>query len=452
MKFLLLLLGLTSLHGLTLQEAEMRALQSSPLIQLTHFQSQQNNAQYKQAFLAWFPDVTFESMAAILQKPQKISSFQRQKHLFSNQLTLTQPIFSSDLLGNLRLSRIGKKGGLLGKEMIANDTLLGVRTAYLWLGIAQEEVSLARMRLAYLQKMYEDEEIRLKSGRATPLQVAKAKSAISKEISNQLESRKKMMQARHELSLALHLSPEEEAQLSFGGFPSIGSYPFLTQKQQLIQSYVKENTLGSSFPHLSLFQEEEIEHLIHQAKATRPELKKSSLLVQAAEAKRVQSRIQYLPEISAFVDYGYYQPVNGQFFRQKNDWAGGIQLSWSLFDSLKREVKSEEITALGKAARLTYSLENDKLERVIREDLNELELALFVYQNAQQNLFLAHQMLEESEVQYESGNLSDLQMQEAQLFLATSHFNQIEALSLLFQKYYQLEHDIGHTLREAKQV
>ena len=106
-------------------------------------------------------------------------------------------------------------------------------------------------------------------------------------------------------------------------------------------------------------------------------------------------------------------------------------------------MKSKEVVALRKAAKIAYNYENDKLEMTIRQDLHDVEEALFVYQNSQENLFLAQQTLEESEVQYGAGGLSDLQLQDAKRFLAESDYNQAQAQTALLQKYYQLQHDIG---------
>ncbi|MBP7074322.1 MAG: TolC family protein [Rhabdochlamydiaceae bacterium] len=440
---LLLLLVTNSIFAISMQEAEQRALESSPAIRLGNLQSEQNDAQYAQALLSWFPEITFGSMAAILQKSQKISHLQKQKHLFSNQFTLTQPIFSSDLLGNLKLSRLIKEGGAVGKEMAISDTLYAVRTQYILYGMKNQELALEHVKLAFLQQVYQDETIRLKTGRSTQLQVAKAKAAISYEISKQMDAQKESTEARHELALLLHLPPQEEAGLKVDHFPSIADYPLLKEKQRLLQNYLMKNTLNETPPKLSLFNEEEINNLLAKARANRPELKKTRLYVQAADAKKSQSHTQYLPEVSAFVDYGYYQPVNGQFFRQRNDWAGGVQLSWSLFDSLKREMKSKETVAFRKAALIAYEFENDKLEITIRHDTSEIEEALFLYQNSQENLYLAQQTLEEAEVQFGAGSLSELQLQDAKKFLSESEFGQTQALSSLLQKYYQLQHDIG---------
>lgn len=443
MKWFLIFFTTSSLFGLTIQEAEKRALTSSPAVLMGDLQAEQKEAQYAQAFLSWFPEVTFGSMFAVLQKSQKISNFQRQKHLFSNQFTITQPIFSSSLLENLNLARLVKEGGIIGKSVVENDTLLEVRTQFLAFGLKSQASSLGQVKLAYLQQVLKEEEIRLKSGRTTQLQVAKAKAAVSYEIAQQLESRKELMSARHALSLIMHLSPWDEAAFTFGGFPALDEFPLLKQKLSVLQSYLVKNITAVSPPTISLFTEDEIQQFVAEARLNKPELQQLTLYVQAADVKRVQTRTQYLPEVSAFVDYGYYQPVNGQFFRQRNDWAGGIQLSWSLFDSLKKEMKSKEVVALRKAARLGLSYEIDKLEATIRQDLGGIEEALFGYQNAQENLFLAQQALEESEVQLGTGGISDLQLQDAKRFLAECEFNHMRVLAALLQKYYQFQHDLG---------
>lgn len=438
-----LFLSSLSLHAISLSEAEERALKASPAILLSQQEVQQNNARYSQAFLSWFPDVTFGSMIAVLQKSQKISSSQKQKHLFSNQFTLTQPIFSSNLLGDLRLSRLAKEGGKIGATMAANDALFQVRMSYLSMGLKKQEVALQEVRLAFLQQSFQDEEALLKTGSSTRLQVAKSKAALSQEVARKIDSQKDSAQARHQLALLLHLSPVEEKRLTFSRFPSVEDYPLLKEKHRLVEDYLVRNVQRMSPEAISIFSENEVQWWIQRAKQNRPEIKKSALLIQAAQAKTTQTRTQYLPEVSAFVDYGYYQPVNGQFFKQRNDWAGGIQLSWSLFDSFKKEMKSKEIASLRKAAQLSFDYESDKLEMTIRHDLHHIEENLFVYQVAQENLFLAQQTLEETEVQHASGAISDLQLQDARRFLAENEFGQTEAVVNLLQSYYQLLHDTG---------
>jgi outer membrane protein TolC len=174
-----------------------------------------------------------------------------------------------------------------------------------------------------------------------------------------------------------------------------------------------------------------------------PDIKKSALYVKTAEVKKAQSRSQYLPELSAFVDYGYYQPVNGQFFKQRNQWAGGLQLSWSLFDSLKREMKSKEASAYSKASKIALHYAQNRLNQTIQNDLETIAQALFVYYSTQKSLEVAEKMAEESRISYQAGRLSTYESQESTLFLLQSQLKYQESWAQVLKSYYQLLHDTG---------
>ncbi|MGH2613510.1 MAG: hypothetical protein ACRDFB_10750, partial [Rhabdochlamydiaceae bacterium] len=60
--------------------------------------------------------------------------------------------------------------------------------------------------------------------------------------------------------------------------------------------------------------------------------------------------------------------------------------------------------------------------------------------------------VEESEVQFGTGSLSDIQLQDAKRFLAESEYNQTQALVALLQKYYQLQHDMGEPFVLAQET
>jgi outer membrane protein TolC len=259
MKWTALFLCSISLYGLNLQEAETRAMQSSPAVQLGNLQAEQNAAQYAQAFLSWFPDITYGAMVAVLEKSQRISHLQRQRFLFSNQLTLTQPIFSSSLLGNLNLARIIKEGGEVGKEIATNVTLYQVRLHFLEFGLKTQKSALEKVKLAYLQHVYQDEQAKFKSGRSIDLQVAKAKAAISQEIVQELNSNSDALKARHELAMILRLSSADEQTMTFDGFPSLDSYPLLCSKAQQLNTYLSQNLFSPSPKKPILFKEGELE-------------------------------------------------------------------------------------------------------------------------------------------------------------------------------------------------
>ena len=443
--FSLLLLTVPLSASLTLEEAEHRALKTNIAIQISDQDLKQNDARRLQAVLSWLPEITFGSMYAKLQKSQKISHLQKQNHLFSNQLALTQPIFSPGLLGDLRLSEIAQTGARIGKDMIINDTLLQVRLLFLAALLKQQTVDVEKEVIGYLNTSYEAEQKKYSAGSSTTLLVSQTKSALSQEITKYYGAMKELSDAKQQLGLSLHLDADEAVDLKLSNVIGVDNYPLLKEKLELLKK-----TVGSDVANpakidapFAVFSPEEVQDWINLARQDRPELKQSHVYVQAAQEKFHQSKRQYLPKIEAFVDYGYYQPINGQFLRQRNDFAGGIQLSWSLFDSFKREARVGEVYALKKAAGLALEYESDKVASTIRNDINQLEEALFVYLYALEAAELAQQALEETKVRLSSGSITDLDLQKTTRLQSEAQLHKLQAEYNYLKSYFQLRHDAG---------
>ena len=442
--FLMCILSMP-LAALTLHESEEQALESNVAIQLTEQDVSQNNYRHLQSILAWLPDLTFGSMYAALQKQQNISHMQRQTQLFNNQFVLTQPLYSSELLGDLKLSKIAKQGAMAGREMAINDTLFQVRVLYLEVLFTQRAVDVEKQVIGYLNAAYENQQKKYQSGGATTLAVSQSKSALSQEITKYYSAVKSASDAKQQFVLTIHLDPTKIQDLKLDDSIGIKDYPLLQEKLTRLQAVVggdiaQPATLNSPF---AVFSEGEIQDWINQARLNRPELKRSHIYVKASEEKSRQTKSQYLPKIEAFADYGYYTPVNGQFFRQKNDFAGGIQLSWSLFDSFKREAKVWEGTALKKAAIIAYAYENDKVEMTIRNDIQQVEEALFVYLTAADSAELAKKALEEASISLSSGTVTDADHQNATRMVAQADLARQQAEYNYLKSYFQLRHDAG---------
>ncbi len=442
--FLMCILSLP-LAALTLHESEQQALESNVAIQLTEQDVTQNNYRHLQSILSWLPNLSFGSMYAALQKPQNISHSQKQTQLFNNQVVLTQPIFSPELLGDLNLTKIAQQGALAGREMAINDTLFQVRVLYLEVLATQKAVDVQKQVIGYLNTAYEDQQKKMQAGSGTTLAVSQAKSALSQEITKYYSIMKAASDAKQQFVLTIHLEASKILGLKLDDSIGVKDYPVLEEKVTKLKAVVggdiaQPAALNSPF---SVFSESEIEDWVNQARQNRPELKRSHIYVKASEEKSRQTKSQYLPKIEAFADYGYYTPVNGQFFRQKNDFAGGIQLSWSIFDSFKREAKVLEISALKKAAIIAYEYENDKVDMTIRNDIGQVEEALFVYLTAAESAELAQQALADTKISLDSGTVTDADYQNATRMVAQAQLASQQAEYNYLKSYFQLRHDAG---------
>jgi|GEM_PF-1294462 len=426
-------------YTLSLTEAENLALKSRA-VELVEHQVQQLSYRHLHSILSWLPEITFGSMYAKLQKPQDISPQQRQTHLFSNQLELIQPIFSAELLGDLKLSRIAEKGAYVWKEGIACQILFQVRMLYLNALIQKEALLAQKEAVAYLNAAYEDVQKQYLSGSATSLSVTQAKALLSQAITRYYNTLKEEGESRRQLILILNL---EENDLCLQP-PELNNYPFLVKKYRLLQEKMELIPCNFSLEKsLSLFSQEEIEEWIAYAKKFQPQLKQTLLAIEEAKEKSKKIKGEYLPKILAFLDYGYYQPIRGQFFKQKNDFAGGIQLSWCLFNSFKREVKIKEARSFHEAATLAYQYKNDEVRLTIQNDLQRIEEAFFVYLTALHQRELAKQVFEESEVRFFAGALKELELQDLSRFLTEAQAHAKQSEYRLIEAYFQLKHDLG---------
>jgi outer membrane protein TolC len=434
---------------ISLKEAEDIALESNTAIRFAAENVKQHNYQRIQSLLSWFPEVKFGSMYAKLQKSQKISSHQRQTHLFSNQFELIQPIFSPSLLGDLNLSKIAYEGAVIASDTTINETLLQVRSLYLSAVQNERKLQSERQRISYLKRCYEAEQKKQTTGSGTPFLVSQAKVNLSHEITAYYNTLKETGDAKRELLLLLRVDPSHADQFILEHALKAEDYPLLVEKLAQLKSSIEVdmNSPQNLDQPLALFSEGEIHEWIGVARKYRPELRKSETYVKAAQEKSRQSKTQYLPTISAFADYGYYQPINGQFFRQRNDFAGGIQLSWSLFDSFKREFKILEISALKKAAGLALQYENDRIAVTIKNDLHQIEEKLFFYLSAEENADLAAQALEEIRVRLTLGTAKELDLENSEQLMTQAVLKKLEAESALLESYFQLRYDSGIDLK-----
>lgn len=232
--------------------------------------------------------------------------------------------------------------------------------------------------------------------------------------------------------------------LSFEEFPELNEkLTLLQEKTQGLSSNLPKSDLLAQTTHLSLFSEDEIEKWIALAKLKRPEVKKSQFLVKAARQQVNYQKGKYLPEISGFVDYGYYYPFNGLFFPQQKNWASGVKVTWNIFDSFKREFKVQEAAFARESAKIERQQTIDQSSVDIRNQIYQIEEALFSYLAAFESLTLAEQSMKEAKIRLNAGTISPLEYRDATRSYAETHRQSDQAKYSLLNAYFQLRHDAG---------
>lgn len=449
--FISIICAKDDLSQLSLKQAEAISLQNNKEIQLSDVEIGQFYARRLQSISAWFPKISFDSMYVNLQKPQVILGPLGRGHYTMNQFQLNQPIFSTNLLFNTTLASLYLKSTEINREIAINKTLLQVRALYFLVMLKQTSLKVQQEVINYLSSALNEEQKKYNAGKVTSFEVNQSKVALSNAISGYHGLLKELKAAFSDLTLAIGSDPAQENEIALSEKEiALDTFPELDEKLSLL----KEKTLGlaSNIPpsevlihttHLSLFTEDEIQKWIALAKLKRPEVKKSKFVLKAARQQVNYERGRYLPEISGFVDYGYYYPYNGLFFPQQKNWASGVKLSWNIFDSFKREFQIKEARFARDFAKIEQQQTLDQTSVAIRNQIYQIEEALFSYTSSVESLILADQGMKEAKIRLAAGTITPLEYRDATRSYAETHRQSDQAKYNLLQAYFQLRHDVG---------
>lgn len=444
---ILLIASLLADEGLSLKQAEALALVQNKEIRLSEEELSQFYSRRLQSIASCFPKITFSSMYANLQKPQTFLGPLGQSQFTVNQFQLNQPLFSTDLIFEMRASKLYWKSTEANRNISINNALLQVRSLYYLVVLKEISLKVQEEVISYLAQSLEEEGKKYETGSAISFEVNQSKVALNNAISTYHSLLKDFNTACSQLTLALGNDPalNNQINLSEKNLP-IESFPELSEKLGLLKqksaelSQMELPPLTSSKP---LFSEEEIQRWIALAKQNRPDIKKSDALMRAAKEEVNYQKGRYFPTVSGFIDYGYYLPLNGLFVPQQKNWASGIQLQWDIFDSFKRELQIKESGHVRASAKIQLEQTRDKTSVEVRNQIYEIEEALFSYLAAYAGLELAGQAMKEAKIRLAAGTIRPLEYRDAVRAYAEAYRQSNQVKYSLIQSYFQLRHDAG---------
>lgn len=424
--------------ALNLEQAEDLALKYNKAVLITKQEESQLKYQKFQAVAAYLPKITYAYMWAKMEKPLDLIPnipllpIKRFTTINNNQVVLTQPVFSTDLIFGLSASKHYWERGKADTEIAMNTTLYQTRILYYGVVVNQLSVHVQEEVIEYLQNALEDQERKYEAGKATSFDVNQCKVALSNAKSSYHSYLKDLRSSKNALIFDLGIDLKEDVAVTETDIP-LEKYPLLQQKIAAVGSESLQ----------PLFSEAEIAGWFNAAKQNRPELKKTQAIIRAVKAEGRAQKGKFLPSISAFVDYGYFIVENGLPLRQQNNWIGGIQLNWTIFDSFKREFKIAESNLILKAADLTYLQEIDHMETEVRNTTIQIEEAIYSYLASKAGFDLAKQAMDEAKVRLAAGTITPLQFRDATKSYAEARLQADKSSFNLLQYYFQLCYNIG---------
>jgi len=456
-----------SLRELSLDDAEEIALEYNKSLLIAKEGTVQAEERRSQAISRWLPAIGYRGEFRDLDKkelffnvfdPLKPATPSHQG--YSSIFQLNQPIFSTDLIFGLKSAGLEAKLYDQVQANTKNELLRAVRDRYYEVLLYEKALVIERENINYLSYALTQEQGKLESGSATPFEVNQSKVSVANAISIYYSTLKKLKNARNALIITLGIDPllEPEIHLCEDQMP-IQSIPILAEKLNELETtyHYRSDTFPTTNDFafhierlenarkLTVFTPEEVQDYLDQALCLRPDLQARKLQVGVAE-QEVNSKLgTYLPQVSGYVRYSYNDVYMGPrpFSNQEYNWAGGIVLSWNIFDSLLREHEVREARSVRSSSRISYDKEWQRIEVEIRNGLYQLEEAMLTYLSATQAVFVAEQARDQAQDKLHFGRIAPLEYRDSVNQLSQARNQQNQASFDLLAAYYQVRYATG---------
>lgn len=451
----------TLLHGvcLTIQEAEITALENNNDIRtLRHLLDKAKQGKLE-SFSKWFPQIALVSQGYKTQKPDL---FTKTRSVFVTQFYLTQALFSTNRYYNLKISSIAVDQIRSLLHAIIIDVLYEVRTTYYKIILDYETIETAQKNIDLFIELAEKEAKNYQIGTSILLNVNQSQVAVANATKDYYEAIKILKIDKDRLATMLGYDPGSvEIQLSQDEI-AVNKIPNISNKLQRVESLFKpleSNTLifNKGFPSSqenimnNLYSQSEIQYWEKTALCYNPTLHAKESDIRIANQEVNKGLGLYLPELNLNVNYGGIpsnttEYTSSNLANQEFQWGVGIQLDWLLWDSCAREHKIKGARH-ERAARKYEFLKGIQLAFAdVRKQIFSIEEAIANYVTSESNVKLATQTLELAKKQLEIGYITIFDYE-------TIINNLIQAINTrnvarydLIQGYYGLIHAAGADL------
>lgn len=415
MKWLLIpLIFVTSIQALTLQEAEETALSNNPQVKAAQELVEMARQGRMEAISRWLPQISIMSQGFRSEKPIKQLKLDKPS-AFLTQLSMTQTIFSSELIHKIKISSLVMDECTKLLEAAKNDVLYQVRTLYYLIALDHKKVQTIQEHIDLLQFLADRVERRERIGESTLYHVNQARVAMANVTDAYFQAQKSLKNHQDQLIQTLGFNPAD-ASIEFSQTHlDVDGYPELKGKIIAAEDLFQERTIiKSAFMDLekslmkNIFSSEEFRKWNLIAEQLRPDLQLNQTYCRIAKENIRLKKSEYWPSLSFVGNYGgaptpyFFQPAT-QFSNQQFQWGVGFSLSWTLFDGTGRSRRVKKAQAEARSVHEKRRQVTQAAQTEVRDQLYEMEQALAKYLSSSATYKLSKQTLEQAKSQLEIG-------------------------------------------------
>ncbi|HEX8385494.1 MAG TPA: TolC family protein [Rubricoccaceae bacterium] len=325
-----------------------------------------------------------------------------QENVYSATITGSQSLFSPQAFVALRIARAAREAtGYNAVEQIA-DVRLQTEQAYIQALVAQELVAISEAAIAQAQAFLEQEQLRLLAGRASELEVLRAEVELE-------NLRPQVVQAQNAADLAVL------------NLKRLTNIPF----EQPV-----ELTTALTLPSAEALADLSLDPTAETSQRA---------AVLAAEAQvgvfEQQVRLQraaYLPSVTLQSSYGK-QLLPSSIFAfdtaPRTDWTVSVGVSIPLFDGFRRRAQVAQAGVELRQVELQRDQLVEAVQLQVEQALREKRRAAALIAARQRTVEQATRVYRLTELQYQNGLATQLEVSNARLALLQSRSNLVQALA-----------------------
>ena len=296
---------------------------------------------------------------------------------------VTQALVTPSLWFSIRAAYAGEEVAALSTEQARRDVLFGVAQVYYGVASAKKLAGVAQELLATAQRQEKDAKVRLQAGTIAKVAYLRAQIDLSRADQDLIRALNGYESARFALANLLDRDPNFEV-------------------VEPPEPPVPADAAG----------------LEASALEQRPDLKAARRNVELATELRRATAGRYLPNLGAFGQWNVSDTAG--LTGQKDSWAVGLALNWTLFDGGLREAELREGSAKVAEATASQRAQENRAVTEVRQSLLDLESARANAVKAKEQEKLAQENQRLVDVSYRAGAATAVEQADATAALRTA--------------------------------
>lgn len=468
---LLLFIFKANLHAqllkcINLKQAEEIALCENKPYLIAYEDVYQADQRRKQAISKWLPSISYNASythvpeAITVFKVPSVNNIVFKNDIMINRFELKQPILSTDLYFGLKSRSLELKYSEAERENTKNHLLLKIRRDYFSVVFYDAALDIQKENIDYLTQALEVEQGKFQNGDTTILDLNQSRVAVANALSEYYNTLQKLKESRNSLIYTLGVDPilEEEMTLEDRTIDVFRiseisdklkilerKYNYFTDQFAATFDLIMQSERVRNERKLTLFSTDEVDNYLETAYAQRPDLRSKRLQIDIAEKEVETKRGDYFPVITGYVDYvkNGGDPSERFAIQDSMSVSFGVKLTWNLFDSMLREHRIKEAVSKRSSSKIDYCYARDNVEIGIRNQLHQIEDAIYVYISGTEGVRLAEMAMVQAKEKLRFGKIPPLEYRDAVNQLAKARNVQNFSSYQLMIAYYQLLFDLG---------